>query len=84
MVNGKWLNIPSHILKVGDVITLKENKQKKKIFVGLEERLLKSERPSWLKIEAKTLVGKILSLPSENDFERVFDVKLIIEYYSAR
>jgi small subunit ribosomal protein S4 len=84
MVNGKWLNIPSHILKVGDVITLKENKQKKKIFVGLEERLLKSDRPSWLKIDAKTLVGKILNLPSENDFERVFDVKLIIEYYSAR
>lgn len=83
-VNGKPLNVPSHILSVGDGVALKENKKKKKIFDGMTEKLLKMDRPSWLKMDANTLTGKILNQPGEIDFEKVFDVKLIIEYYSAR
>src|SRR3989338_3607166 len=83
-VNGKPLNVPSHIVGVGDEISLKENKKKKIIFTGMTEKLLKVDQPSWLKMDANTLIGKILNQPGEIDFEKVFDVKLIIEYYSAR
>ena len=84
LVNSKPINVPSHIVKVGDEVTLKDNKKKKKNFVGISERLQKTALPSWLHIDGNTLTGKVLNQPSENDFEKVFDVRLIIEYYSAR
>jgi len=83
-LNGKRMNIPSHIVKIGDVVTLKVNKTKKKLFDGISERLAKVELPSWISVDSANISGKILSLPKEDDFERAFDVKLIIEYYSAK
>jgi len=83
-VNGKKINIPSHLLKIGDEVILAETKTKKKIFEGVEERLSKIELASWLSMTAAKKMGKILNLPAETDFEKVFDVKLITEYYSTR
>lgn len=83
-VNGRKNNIPSHLLKVGDEVALAENKFKKQIFTNVEDKLAKMELPAWLKIDPPKKQGKILNLPEERDFEKVFDVKLIIEYYSTR
>ncbi|MBT3539063.1 30S ribosomal protein S4 [Candidatus Parcubacteria bacterium] len=83
-LNGKKMNVPSHIVRLGDIVALKENKTKKKIFEGLEERLAKKELVSWVSVDPTAKTGKILSQPQERDFEKVFDVKLIIEYYSTR
>lgn len=83
-VNGKKINIPSHLLKVGDIVAMAENKSKKKFFTGLEEKLQNKELPSWLSLELDKKQGRILNLPGESDFEKVFDVRLIIEYYSTR
>jgi len=83
-LNGKKMNIPSHIVSVGDVIKLKENKKKKGIFEGLTERLEKHDLPSWVSVDAVAQSGKVTSKPMQEDFEKVFDVKLIIEYYSTR
>lgn len=82
-LNNKKMNIPSHIVSVGDVVALKANKIGKKIFEGIAERLAKHELPSWLTLEAGS-TGKVIGRPMETDFERVFDVKLIVEYYSTR
>lgn len=83
-INGHKNNVPSHLLKVGDEVSLAENKSKKQIFSGIEEKLSKIELPSWLKADPSKKQGKILNLPDEKDFEKVFDVKLIIEYFSTR
>lgn len=83
-VNNKKMNIPSHLIKVGDVISLKENKQKKKIFMEISDKLSKKDLQSWLSIDPAAKQGKILNLPGEKDFEKIFDVKFIIEYYSTR
>lgn len=83
-LNGKKMNIPSHIVSVGDVITLKENKKKKGIFEGLTERLEKHDLPSWVSVDAVAQSGKVTGKPMQEDFEKIFDVKLIIEYYSTR
>jgi hypothetical protein len=50
----------------------------------MKERLMNYEMPSWLKLESNGLSGKVLHKPAQNDFEKVFDIKLIIESYSAR
>ncbi|MBU0596939.1 30S ribosomal protein S4 [Patescibacteria group bacterium] len=83
-LNGKKMNIPSHLTKVGDVVALKLNKQKKVIFENIEEKLQAKEMPSWLRVDPAKKSGTILGLPSDRDFDQAFDVKLIIEYYSAR
>jgi len=84
MLNNQPHNVPSYLVKVGDVINLKENKTKKKLFVNLDEVLAKKEMPSWLTMDVTKKIGKVLSMPDKQDFENIFDVKLIIEYYSSR
>jgi len=84
LVNGKRQNIPSYNVKVGDIITVKDSKQKKKAFDGIEEKLSKVELPSWLSVDAAKKSGKVLGGPMKDDFEKAFDVRMIIEYYSTR
>ncbi len=83
-VNGKKMNIPSYMVKIGDVIALKENKAKKKIFETISDQLAAKDLPSWLSVDPSKKEGKILNQPADDDVEKVFDVKLIIEYYSSR
>ncbi|MFA6427441.1 MAG: 30S ribosomal protein S4 [Candidatus Magasanikbacteria bacterium] len=83
-LNGKKMNIPSHTVSVGDIVALKENKAKKKLFEGIDEKLSKNPLVSWLSTDSAKKTGKVLHKPAERDFERVFDTRLIIEYYSTR
>jgi len=83
-LNGKKMNIPSHLVSVGDEVAIKSTKTAKKIFDGLAERLGNQNLPSWVSNDPAKLTGKVLGKPSENDFDRIFDVKMIIEYYSTR
>lgn len=83
-VNGKKMNIPSYQVRVGDVVAVKETKLKKKLFENVTEALSKANLPSWLAVDPTAKSVKVTNEPSEQDFDKVFDVKLIIEYYSAR
>ncbi len=83
-VNGKKIDVPSHTLKAGDEIAVKDSKANKKIFDGISEKLQKAILPSWLSADPAKKSGKVLNPPEEKDFEKIFDVKLIIEYYSTR
>ncbi len=83
-VNGKAMNVPSYLVKIGDVVELKATKAKSRLFEGLEERMAKMELPSWLKLDLAKKSGKVLGVAADADFEKSFDTKLIIEYYSTR
>ena len=83
-VNGRYLNIPSAVVKIGDVITIKENKKQKTLFANISEKLSKHTAPSWLFSDSALVSGKMLSLPLDTDFDKSFDVQLIIEFYSTR
>jgi len=83
-LNGKKMNIPSHIVKIGDEVALKENRKNRKIFENISEKLSKQQLPSWLTLDPNKQTGKVVSEPQADDFEKTFDVKLIIEYYSSR
>jgi small subunit ribosomal protein S4 len=84
ILNGKKMNIPSHIVKPGDVIDVKQSKKSKKIFEFLAERVQKTEMPSWVMVDVTKKEGKILGLPVAADFEKVFEPQLIIEFYATR
>lgn len=84
LLNGKKMSIPSHTVNVSDAITVKPSKSKKKLFENMADRLETQQLPSWVTVEPKTMTGKVVSLPSKDDAEHLFDVTLIIEYFSTR
>ena len=79
-VNGKAVNIPSYLVSVNDVISIKENKQEKAMFKELKD--LKVVLPKWLEFDAQALTGKVLALPQRDDIDMSIREHLIIELYS--
>jgi small subunit ribosomal protein S4 len=83
-VNGKKLNVPSYTVRPGDEITIKPNKVKKPIFENIQEQLANHDGPSWVAVDAVKKTGKVLHKPAEDDLDKLFDVKLITEFYASR
>lgn len=81
LVNGKKVNIPSYIIKVGDVITVKENKISNKYFEAIKAMKV-GVMPKWLEFNPEKLEGKILSLPARDDIDSQIAEHMIVELYS--
>ncbi len=79
-VNGRTVNIPSFIVKAGDEIAIKENKQDNAMFKEL--RGAKIVMPKWLEFNTETFVGKIIELPKREDIDLNINEQLIVELYS--
>jgi len=82
LINGKKVNIPSYQLKAKDQITIKPEKEKVKNFAELDKKLEKYAMPDWVSFDLKTNTAKILNKPSGDESERIFDPRLIVEFYS--
>ncbi len=82
MVNDKRIDIPSYQVRIKDQITIKPTKAGKKIFSELDATLEKHQAPSWLKLDKTTKTVTIVALPSDADFEKIFNPRLIVEFYS--
>ena len=81
-VNGKKVNIPSYIVKAGDVIAVKENKVNNTFFKELEERKPNGVIPKWLEADMEKLSGKVIALPVREDIGMDIREQLIVELYS--
>ena len=81
-VNGRTVNIPSFLVKVDDVIAIKENKKDLEMFKSLKD--VKVVMPKWLEFDASKLTGKINALPDREDVDANLNIKehLIVELYS--
>lgn len=79
-VNGKMVNIPSYQVKVGDVIAVKEGKQKKGNFSAVRESRVIV--PKWLEFDATNLTGTVKNLPAREDIDLNIEEHLIVELYS--
>ena len=80
-VNGKRVNIPSYLVKAGDVIVVKENKQSNTFFTDLKNVKV-SNSLKWLEFDPSTLKGSIISLPSREDIDMTIAEQMIVELYS--
>ena len=80
-VNGRVVDIPSYIIKDGDIISVKETSVSKEYFKSLKEA---GERscPKWLEFDLATLTGKVLALPDRDDIDLTIEEHLIVELYS--
>ncbi|MBU0646600.1 30S ribosomal protein S4 [Patescibacteria group bacterium] len=81
-INGKTVDIPSYQVSIGEVITIKPNKQGSVLIKNLTERLAKVETPKWLHLDASTITGKVTGKPEGEDLRQVFDPTLTVEFYS--
>lgn len=81
-VDGKKVNIPSYITKVGQVVSVGALSAKKTYFKNIAETLSKMDAPSWLALDKKTLDIKIVAEPTLREVALVADIKPVIEYYS--
>lgn len=77
-VNGKKVDIPSYLVKVGDVITLSEGSSIKKLIASLGD----STVPAWLEADKDNFTGKVVNLAAKSDIDYAVKENLIVEYYS--
>lgn len=82
LVNGHTVDIPSFGVKVGDEIGVKDSKKEKVIVKSMREFHKQTSVPKWVVSDAETLKGKITGEPQLDDVEKVFDPRLIVEFYS--
>ena len=81
-VNGKRVDIPSYLVKPGDVVAVGE---KFRDLLPIKEALISSERfevPGWLEVNIEKLSGNVLSLPSRDQISGDIHEQLIVELYS--
>jgi small subunit ribosomal protein S4 len=82
LVNGKKVDRPSYLLKLGDKVTVKEGSKKMAIFQEVGERLKKREAPTWLQINPKVLEGGIMRWPTLEEINPPANIPTIFEFYS--
>ena len=81
-VNGKRVDIPSYLVKAGDVIAVRENKKETGILkINVEENAARPV-PEWLEKNNETLSGKVVRLASREDIDIPIEEHLIVELYS--
>ncbi len=80
-VNGKPVNIPSYLVKAGDVIAVKDTKKIKPFFTDLKSAKV-SNLPKWLSFDPASLKGEVLALPAREDVDLSVSEQMIVELYS--
>ncbi len=81
-LNGKKADIPSIIVKVGDVVALKGKSRGSEKFKALMESAADATAPKWLEYDAEAASAKVIALPQRDDIDFPFEEQLIIELYS--
>lgn len=82
LVNGEKVDIPSYLLKVGDVITIKEKSRGTSRFKDIAEDLRGKVIPKWLELDAENLTGRVVATPTREDIDLPIKEHLIVELYS--
>ena len=81
-VNDKKVNIPSYLVKPGEIISINQVKINKKIINDIRERIKAKEVPVWFSLDKQKLEAKVISKPQLAQGEKQIDLKSIIEFYS--
>jgi small subunit ribosomal protein S4 len=82
MVNGKKVNIPSYLIKIGDEITVGEKSQKVQAISDAMDTVVRRGLPQWLDLEKDKMKGTVRSLPVREDLTTPMQEQLIVELYS--
>jgi len=82
IVNGRKTDIPSFLVKSGDVVKWREASTKNEYYKRVAEEIEEKFIPDWLSLDKESMTGRVLNLPGKDDIEAGFNEKAIVEYYS--
>jgi len=82
LVNGKCVNIPSYLVKAGDVIEIKEKCKSSQRYKDILEVTAGRLVPAWLDVDQENLKGAVKELPTREEIDVPVDEMLIVELYS--
>ncbi len=81
-VNGKRVTIPSHLVEVGQVVSVAEGSRQKKVIVEAIEMAQRRGVPPWMLLEREQYRGSLRAFPVRADLTMPISEKLIVEHYS--
>ena len=82
LVNGKLVNVPSYLVKAGDVIEVAEKKKSSQRYKDVMETAGARLVPEWLESDKENLKGRVIELPKREAIDVPVDEMLIVELYS--
>ena len=81
-INGKKASIPSMLVKVNDVIQVKEKSKELAKFQEIKEQAAYKTPPEWLSVDVENLTGRVLAYPVREQIDTPVNEQLIVELYS--
>lgn len=81
-LNGRRTDVPSALVKAGDVVSVREGSRKLEYFQALAQELERRSVPAWLERDVAGMSGKVRSLPERADIDTSLQEQVIVEYYS--
>jgi small subunit ribosomal protein S4 len=82
VVNSKRINIPSYLVRVGEVISVKEKSRKISRIAESISAIDRRGVPQWIELDKEKIEGRVKSLPTREDFTMPIREQLIVELYS--
>ena len=81
-INGKKVNIPSSLLKSGDIIEVREKSKKIAAIINALDAVVRRGVPQWLELYKEDMKGEVKGLPVREDLTVPIQEQLIVELYS--
>ncbi len=83
MVNGRNVNIPSFIVKQGDVVEVREKSRNNPMILAARDATAHAPVPNWLEVDREALKGRVIGLPKREELVQIqLNERLIVELYS--
>ena len=82
-VNGRKCDIPSALVKIGDIVAVREKSRKNPTILAARDATAHAPAPNWIDVDREGLTGKITALPQRSDLVQIqLNEQLIVELYS--
>lgn len=82
LIDGRKVDIPSYLLRAGQVVTVREKSRSVARIVEAMEQAERRGVPNWLEVQRETFTARVKSLPARADLTMPINEKLIVELYS--
>lgn len=82
LVNGRKVNIPSYLIKIGDAVEVREKSRQIQSLEGALDAVVRRGIPQWLDLEKENMKGIVKEFPSREDITTPIQEQLIVELYS--
>jgi small subunit ribosomal protein S4 len=82
-VNGRKCDIPSAVVKVGDLVSVREASKKNPTILAARDATAHAPAPNWIDVDREGLTGKVTALPQRSELVQIqLNEQLIVELYS--